>query len=296
VFGYPPFLKAFVDSTDLDLSAYSIDLVVGGEGISEGLRAYLRKHFRSVVSSYGASDLEINIGVETEWTIALRARCAADPALCHALFGRDTPPMIFQYNAVDYRVETTPEGEMVFTICRDSGASPKIRYNLKDIGGTFTYRALTARLAEHGVVATSLAARFGCFPILYVYGRSDLTAAFYGAKVYPADVEATLLAHPALARAIGSFQFSSYEDARVNRKLAIALELAPEVTAETLGVAAAELPGVFYRGLAQSNQDFREVSRLFGADAIEVALFANGTGPFAGADIRTKRQYIKPPA
>jgi phenylacetate-CoA ligase len=294
VFGYPPFLKAFVDATDLDLAAYTIDLVVGGEGISESLRAYLRKRFRSVVLSYGASDLEINIGVETEWTIALRARCAGDPDLCRALFGRDTPPMIFQYNALDYRVETTPEGEMVFTICRDSGAAPKLRYNLKDIGGAYTYRALTEKLAARGVAASSLAACFGCFPILYVYGRSDLTAAFYGAKVYPADVEATLLQHPALARAISSFQFSSYEDERVNRRLAIALELATDLAPEALAVAATELPVVFYRGLAKSNQDFREVSRLFGADAIEVTLFPNGTGPFAGADIRTKRQYIKP--
>ena len=36
--------------------------MVGGEGITEALRAYLLRHFKSVVSSYGASDLEINIG------------------------------------------------------------------------------------------------------------------------------------------------------------------------------------------------------------------------------------------
>jgi phenylacetate-CoA ligase len=173
VFGYPPFLKAFVDSTDLDLSALEIDLVVGGEGITQALRAYLRRSFRSVVSSYGASDLEINIGVETDWTIALRSRCADDPALCRALFRRDTPPMIFQYNPLDYLVETTSEGEMVFTICRDSGAAPKIRYNLKDIGGAYTHRALGEKLASHGIAAKGLTARFGCFPILYVYGRSD---------------------------------------------------------------------------------------------------------------------------
>src|SRR5204863_1767743 len=60
VFGYPPFIKSFVDTTALDLSQYHMDLVVGGEGISEGLRAHLLKSFQSVISSYGASDLEIN--------------------------------------------------------------------------------------------------------------------------------------------------------------------------------------------------------------------------------------------
>jgi hypothetical protein len=50
--------------------------VVGGEGISEALRAHLSQVFKRVVSSYGASDLEINVAVETNLTRALRRRCA----------------------------------------------------------------------------------------------------------------------------------------------------------------------------------------------------------------------------
>src|SRR6202007_3270646 len=72
IFGYPPFIRAFVDECDLDLSPYHIDFIVGGEGLSEGLRSHLLQSAKSVVSSYGASDLEINIGVETPLTIALR--------------------------------------------------------------------------------------------------------------------------------------------------------------------------------------------------------------------------------
>ncbi|HTF68763.1 MAG TPA: hypothetical protein VK638_39395, partial [Edaphobacter sp.] len=106
IFGYPPFIRSFVDECDLDLSPYHIDFIVGGEGLSEGLRNHLRKYAKSVVSSYGASDLEINIGVETPLTIALRRVCLKEPALCRDIFGRDNPPMIFQYNAVDYIIET----------------------------------------------------------------------------------------------------------------------------------------------------------------------------------------------
>src|SRR5215813_3591235 len=58
VFVYPPFIKQFVDSTGLELAEYNLDLIVGGEGISEGLRSHLLKYFRTVISSYGASDLE----------------------------------------------------------------------------------------------------------------------------------------------------------------------------------------------------------------------------------------------
>lgn len=291
VFGYPPFLKAFVDGTDLDLSTYTLDAVVGGEGMSEGLRDYLLRHFRTVVSAYGASDLEINVAVETEWTIALRKRCAADHELCRELFGRDTPPMIFQYNALDYHVESTAEGGMVFTICRDSGASPKIRYDLKDIGGAYRFRVLAKKLAARGIAPRELAHRHGCLPILYVYGRADLTVAFYGAKVYPADFEATILGDPRLAPAVASFQFAVVEDERLDRRLAIDLEQVKD--GDPPAIDARELSAVFYRGLAASNQDFREVSRLFDAGAIAVAVHPCGTGPFAGADVRIKRQYVR---
>ena len=41
------------------------------------------------------------------------------------------------------------------------------------------------------------------------------------------------------------------------------------------------LSEIFHRGLAESNQDFREVSKLFDA------------GAFAGADVRIKRKYVR---
>jgi phenylacetate-CoA ligase len=128
IFGYPPFIRAFVDETGLDLSQYQFDLIVGGEGLSEGLRSHLRKYARSVISSYGASDLEINIAVETQLTIALRCLCLENRELCQQLFGRDTPPMIFQYNALDYTIETNGQDELLFTLGKQSGAAGSISY------------------------------------------------------------------------------------------------------------------------------------------------------------------------
>jgi phenylacetate-CoA ligase len=293
VFGYPPFVKSFVDGTSLNLSEYHLDLVVGGEGITEALRGYLLRHFKSVVSSYGASDLEINIGVETEWSIALRALCAREPELSKQLFGRDVPPMIFQYNPLDYLIETLEDGELVFTICRGRGAAPKLRYNLHDLGGVLPFAPLRRTLRARGQDPDAFARRFSHFPVLYVYGRADLTVAFFGAKLYPADVESVVLAHPALATIVHSFQFESFENERVDRRLGIHLELVPGRTPETVPLDCAALAADFYAGLARSNQDFREVKRMFGPDAIEVHLHAHGSGRFAGADIRLKRQYVK---
>lgn len=290
VFGYPPFVKSFVDTTRIDLSKYRMDLIVGGEGISEPLRAHLLRFFRTVISSYGASDLEINIGVETELTIALRRACAEDRALCETLFGRETPPMVFQYNALDYIVETNEEGELLFTIGRQDSAAPKLRYNLRDLGGVLTHEQLSAKLAAHGLDVKTLAARQSRFPVLYVFGRGDLTVPFYGAKVSPTDVEEVINSNPSLLRNVNSFQLVSYEDERVNRRLKVHLETVRATDAELPNEA--ELRDIIFDGLCRCNQDFREVTRMFERDCVEVELHAFGEGPFAGRDVRVKNKYI----
>jgi len=290
IFGYPPFIKAFVDSTRLDLTQYTMDLIVGGEGISEGLRGYLRKYFKSVISSYGASDLEINIGVETELTVNLRRRCMNDSALSHKLFGRETPPMIFQYNAVDYIIERADSGELLFTIGRQDSAAPKIRYNLRDLGGVMSHKQLTTMLTEHGIDVSTLAERQSRFPILYVFGRGDLTVPFYGSKIFPTNLEEIINVHPVLVTSVNSFQISSFEDDKINRRLVIHLELAHSLG--NLSFSSDELRDIFFDGLCRLNQDFREVTKMFDRSCVTVELHQIGTGPFAGRDIRIKNKYI----
>ncbi|HEY0003189.1 MAG TPA: hypothetical protein VGB17_00165 [Pyrinomonadaceae bacterium] len=290
VFGYPPFVKSFVDGTQLDLKPYRMDLIVGGEGISEPLRTHLLQYFQTVISSYGASDLEINIGVETELTINLRRLCMKDRALSQKLFGREMPPMIFQYNALDYIIETTPGGELVYTIGRQTSAAPKIRYNLHDLGGTKTYRQLAGELALHGVDISRLANRQSRFPLLFVYGRSDLTVAFYGAKVYPSDIEEIINAHPSLVQQVNSFQIASYEDTQINRRLKIRLEMVRDLHAGAFQLE--ELRDIFFEGLSRCNQDFREVTKMFDRDCVEVELYEFETGPFSERDIRIKNKYV----
>ncbi|MEP7028235.1 MAG: CoF synthetase, partial [Candidatus Eisenbacteria bacterium] len=290
VMAYPPFARAFVDATTLDLAAYHLDLVCGGEGMSEALRTHLSRSFRSILSSYGASDLEINIGIETAFTVALRRCCAEDPALSRALFARDTPPMIFQYNALDYVIETTPEGTLLFTIVRVDGAAPKLRYDLRDIGGTMTSRELAARLRAQGIAPASLAESRSAFPLLYVFGRGDLTVAFYGAKLYPTDLEAVIQGRAELAAVVRGFQFASVEDQEARRQLEIRLELVAEPSQTVPDPA--WIRDAFYDGLADANQDFREVRRMFPREALAISIHPFGTGPFAGADDRIKRKYI----
>jgi len=290
IFGYPPFIKTFVDTTPLDLERYRMDLIVGGEGISEPLRTHLLQHFQSVISSYGASDLEINIGVETDLTIKLRRLCMKDRELSLALFGREMPPMIFQYNALDYIIENTATGELLFTIGRQTSAAPKLRYNLHDLGGTMTHKQLAQRLTAKGIEIRELANPQSRFPILFVYGRSDLTVPFFGAKVYPTDIEEIINADPSLVRQINSFQIASYEDEAINRRLKIRLETVKDLRSV---LAPPELlHQIFFEGLCRVNQDFREVTKMFDRSCVEIEIYGFEQGPFSERDIRIKNKYV----
>jgi phenylacetate-CoA ligase len=290
LFGYPPFIKSFVDTTRLDLEQYRMDLIVGGEGISEPLRTHLLKYFKTVISSYGASDLEINIGVETDLTINLRRLCMNDRQLSQTLFGREQPPMIFQYNALDYIIETTSAGELVFTVGRQTSAAPKLRYNLHDLGGAMTHAQLREKLASNGIDIFQLAGPQSRFPILFVYGRSDLTVPFYGAKVYPTDLEEIINADQNLARQINSFQISSYEDEAINRRLKIRLETVKHLPGPLAGTE--QLHQTMFEGLCRVNQDFREVTKMFDRSCVELEIYEFETGPFKGRDIRVKNKYV----
>jgi phenylacetate-CoA ligase len=289
IFGYPPFIRSFVDECDLDLAPYHIDFIVGGEGLSEELRRHLLKYAKSVVSSYGASDLEINIGVETPLTIALRQVCLKKPDLCRDIFGRDNPPMIFQYNAVDYIIETNDVGELLFTIGRMSGAAPKIRYNLRDSGGVISFANLTKHLRKHGMELASLVPRTSYFPILFVYGRNDSSVPFYGCKVFPSDIEQILSSEAALVTSFGTFQLAVTEDEHLTSHLTIHLEQTGNPISSALENSLEEL---FFDALTRVNQDFREVSKLFDRRQVHVQIHARETGPFAGRDIRIKNKYI----
>lgn len=287
--GYPPFIKNFVDTTTLNLAEYQLHLVVGGEGMSEGLREYFSKWFKSVFSSYGASDLEINVGAETAYTIALRKLCWKNSNISKALFGREDPPMIFQYNPLDYVIEQNSDGEVLFTLARLSNVAPKIRYNLQDRGGVYRFKDVTERIRAAGIDVEALTLGAPAFPILYIYGRNDLSVPFFGCKVFTSDIDHVIHQDPTLSRHLNSFQIKNEENEKFDRLLHIHLERA-EGSSEPLDES--KLHGAMFSGLMCVNQDFREISKMITPAQVRVTLHPYGTGPFAGRDIRIKSRYI----
>lgn len=292
--GYPPFLKTLVDTANVDWSNYDVTAVFGGEGMSESMRTYLLRSFRRVYGSYGASDLEINLAGENDFTIALRRALAERTELRDRLVGVESSdlPMIFQYNPIDYYIETNDEGELLVTLARTRNAAPKIRYNIRDLGHVVRFPELHSILRETGVSLDELAERRSDLPLLFLYGRSDAAVPYFGCKITPGNIQEIVFSLPELAEAVDSFALIVSEDEQAEKRLAIALELRPGAALAEGGLDLVRR-SVLAR-LAEINQDYREAERFMPPESVPtLELHARGSGPFAGADIRLKRHYIR---
>ena len=291
--GYPPFLKSLVDESSIDWVRYRCVAAVGGEGMTEGLRAHLERAFERVYSSFGASDLEINVAAETDLSIGLRQLLASDSRVGRALSlpERSILPMVFQYNPLDYFIETNEAGEMLITICRLRNVSPKLRYNIHDLGQVVTYGALGPALAGLGYTLDELERDHLKLPFLFHYGRSDATVAYYGANISPVDVEEVMNVLDEIATRCASYALLVGEDELSNKRLEIALELRHGERPPRRRDA---LQRKFLARLAEVNQDYREAARFI-PDGYEprLAFYTSGEGPFANIDPRLKRPYIQ---
>lgn len=291
--GYPPFLKLLVDTAGLDWFQYNVVMIYGGEGMSELMRTYLlQRGIRRVYGSLGASDLELNIAAENDFTIALRRELLVNPALAARLIKHPGAlPVIFQYNPADFFIESTPDDELLVTLCRPQYLSPKIRYNIHDRGHVIRFPELKRHLAAVGLRPSDLADTYTDLPLLLHYGRADHTVAYFGCKLAPADVQEAILRMPTLASHINSFTLLTCEDTAATKMLRLCLELQEQ---HLLPTDAAGLEAAFFAELRAINQDFRESWRMIPAGQLpHLEFYAFGTGPFQGEDGRIKRKYIQ---
>jgi len=292
--GYPPFLKLLADSRKVQWDQYNVTVIFGGEGMSEEMREYLGRSFGKIYGSYGASDLEINIGAENDFTIALRKLLLRNESLrnkvVHTKYG--VFPMVFQYNPLDYYVETNEHGELVITLCRASNIAPKIRYNIHDLGHVLRFPELKMILRASGIRAREISKQYSDLPLLLHYGRSDMAVAFYGCKITPQNIEEVIFSLPELARVVSSFSLLITEDNSANKKLSLAVELREGEKSNQLNKS--KLRNEVLRKLAEINQDYREADHMIPqAHKPQLELYDFSQGPFAVNDIRLKKHYIQ---
>lgn len=292
--GYPPFLKTVLDAMlkhDFPVAEYEIHALVGGEAISEDLRRYLLRHFRTCYSGYGASDLEIGVAVETPEAFQIRQLLNDDQRFRHQLLGpSERVPMVFQYNPMCHCLEVNQEGDLLVTMNYSKTLSPRIRYNIGDEAKLFTRAELLSRMRESGY---SVSVPPGIVPLplpyLFLYGRRDQTISIMGANIYPEDIERVLYSQCQLADGLASFMVTVVEDGQgVQPKICVEWGT-PEVPELPLQQLANELE----ENLAAINSDFRNARRESAANMkIKLAIYACGTGPFAGKERRIKNRYF----
>lgn len=295
VCGYPPFLKHLIDTAaerGFPLERYRLMGLVGGEGMTEGLRDYLRPVFDPVYSGYGATDVEIGIAGETPFTVAVRRLAAEDEALRRRLFGDDPRlPMVFHYNPLQHHMTVNPQGELIFTIGRLEVVAPRIAYNIHDSGGVATYAEVCAVLREFDVDPASLWDGLPPIPlpIMWIHGRSDYTVSVMGANVYPEDLETALYASPPLSRITRSFSLGSEERADGT--------IRPVFSFEVFGTIDEQVERRFAQRIVEQvlaiNSDFR-VAATEHWESIEpiVRVYPLGEGPFADDAGKIKQARI----
>lgn len=292
VMGYPPFLKALADDSRIDWKKYIVDAGYGGEGISESLRTYLLQKFQRVVGSYGASDLEVNMAIETELCVMLRRAVSDDAKLREQLIRTDygVTPMIFQYNPLAYYLETNAAGELVVTMSRPFHIAPKIRYNIHDRGHILRVPKLRQILRSAGR-EDILGKVENDLPLLFLYGRSDMSVDYYGANVTPDSIREVVYAVQTLAPIINTFRLLSYEDNQANKRMEIACELMPGARPPE---DTASLTREVFERLAKINADFLNAwKHTAPADNMPLlTLHPFETGPFAGGQRKLKNEYV----
>ena len=153
---YPPFLKHVADALDargFDWSRSRVYGLVGGEAMTEAMRDYLEQRFVKVRSGYGASDIQIGIGGETDLSVHLRKLLVTRADVREALLGpgESRVPMVFQYNPLESYIEINARGESVITVNNASVLSPKLRYNVGDEARVIDRRTAQSRLASLGI-------------------------------------------------------------------------------------------------------------------------------------------------
>lgn len=300
--GYPSFMSRLIDKAvedGINLKDYDLAAIIGGESISEILRDRLTGvnpnspgGFKKVISSYGASDLDLNIAFETDFSTALRKECLKNPALAKELFGdKAGSPMIFQYNPLFYYIESK-NGHLVYTSISGKKISPRIRYDSNDIGFAMTHRELKQKLKNFNV---DLPPSSSNLPFLFVWGREGTAATYYAAKVIPEELEQAIQNIPDLTEKVENYALHAYEDEKGVRRMDFWIELKNGVQIDQSNANMTKINEAILNYIREKSIDFKRMDDIaINNQGIRptLKLFPYGQGPMANQPSHKKKQLI----
>ena len=116
-------------------------------------------------------------------------------------------------------------------------------------------------------------------PLLFHYGRSDLSVSFFGATVSPEGIRQALHAIPALDQSIESFQAFNAQNEHDDAMLVVGVELAAGHDKAALDVV--DIQSRFATELGKIDGDFATVYSTAPEELRpEIRLYEHQTGPF----------------
>lgn len=253
--GYPPHMKKLVETAPFDLREYDISIVVGGEAMSENVhKSILDKGIKAVFSSYGASDLRINIAQQTEFEQTLQKICRENPQFKKELLGTlDGTPIFFHYNPLLDYIEETKDGRLLFTDLDQERISPRIRYDLGDNGKILKVSAVQALIKKYRY---DLAPRTN-LPLICLYGRGDDALTFNGCNIMYDELDIAIAKIPGLYSKVNRYAYNKFETKTLDQQLDFWIELKKDVTIKDIGMSPEELNAQLITALAEINQDFK---------------------------------------
>ncbi len=300
---YPPFIKNLIEeNSDFPWKKYNLDLVTGGEGVTLDWVYYMRRKLKpgaKIVSSYGASDVDIGVGFETPFSFFIRELLNSDRSLCRQIFGREDAPMVFQYNPLMHYIENVygPEGkpEFVITLLDTKAALSKIRYNLHDEGRRFSYLDLIEVIRMYfGSQYESFVSRYGYdilhLPFLCVFGRSDGTLSFDGANVFPHQIEHGIMRNKELSGTTSRFKIEKKYDSKHNVEFHIHVEM--KKGHKGGDILKKKYLKVILEELVENNPDFKESVSKNPSLSPHINLYLFEHPLFHQDDIKVKNIYV----
>lgn len=225
VAGYPPHMEQLVYAAreqGICLHDHQILAVVGGEGMSEPQRERMEcknpratakeTGFREVFSFYGASDIDINLAFETRFEVALRRALVDNPNLARRILGESYPfvPMVFHYDPLNHLIEVNEKKQLLFTELSGHRISPRVRYNLGDVGTVRRMSEVREALRAEGVTLPE--APLSNLPLLFVWGRVDDGLTYRGANLAWENLEEAIR-RLGIGDAVKGFGLMQYETA-----------------------------------------------------------------------------------
>ena len=232
--GYPPLVKDFiVESVNQGFNWHdrNIRFIFAAESFNEEWREHIHNlvgtklDYNTSLNIYGTADAGI-LGHETPLSNFIRKKASQNPQLLKQLFNDTRLPSLVQYYP-NLKYFENYKGELIFS---SVSGFPLLRYNIQDNGMVISYNSMLGILLSFNIDAekemNELGFQFAKLPFVYLFGRMDLTASYYGLNVYPEHIKVGLEKNKEIMNICsGKFNMEVNQDNNFDQHLIIKVEL-----------------------------------------------------------------------